>query len=68
YLALGGRGFLLGDGALNYGRENIIEAFYTAHLWRGIFLGPNLQHIDNPGYNRDRGPVWVPGGRVHLEF
>lgn len=68
YLALGGRGFLLGDGALNYGRENIFETYYTAHLWRGIFLGPDLQHISHPGYNRDRGPVWVPGGRVHLDF
>ena len=26
YLALGGLGFLLGDGALNYGRENIVES------------------------------------------
>jgi carbohydrate-selective porin OprB len=68
YLALGGRGFLLGDGALNYGRENIFESYYTAHLWRGIFAGPDLQHVNNPGYNRDRGPVWVPGARLHLDF
>lgn len=68
YLALGGHGFLLGDGALNYGRENIVETYYTAHLWRGIFAGPNLQHINDPGYNRERGPVWVPGARVHLDF
>lgn len=68
YLELGGRGFLLGDGALTYGRETIIESYYNAHLWRGIFGGLDLQHIANPGYNRDRGPVWVPGFRVHLEF
>ena len=68
YLALGGRGFLIGDGALNYGRENIVESYYNAHLWRGIFAGVDLQHINNPGYNRDRGPVWVPGLRLHLEF
>jgi high affinity Mn2+ porin len=68
YLALGGRGFLLGDGALNYGRENIVESYYNAHVWRGIFAGVDLQHINNPGYNRDRGPVWVPGVRLHLEF
>src|SRR5262249_27586570 len=29
YLALGGKGFLLGDGALRYGRETIIETYYT---------------------------------------
>ena len=68
YLALGGLGFLLGDGALNYGRENIIESYYNAHLWRGIFGGVEIQHIDHPGYNRDRGPVLAPGFRFHLEF
>jgi hypothetical protein len=68
YLALGGHGFLLGDGTLNYGRENIIESYYTAHVWRGIFMAPDLQHIWNPGYNRDRGPVWVLSSRLHLEF
>ena len=68
YLAAGGFGFLLGDGKLNYGRENILEAFYTAHLWRGIYIAPGVQHINNPGYNRDRGPVVVPSFRAHVEF
>jgi high affinity Mn2+ porin len=68
YLALGGLGFLLGDGGLNYGRENIVESYYNAHLWRGIFAGVDLQHVNNPGYNRDRGPVLVPGLRFHLDF
>jgi hypothetical protein len=68
YLALGGKGFLLGDGALNYGRENTVETYYNAHVWRGLFAGFDLQHINNPGYNRDRGPALVPGFRIHLEF
>ena len=68
YLAAGGLGFLLGDGHLNYGRETIEEAYYTLHAWRGIYAGPGLQHINNPGYNRDRGPVLVPSFRLHLEF
>ncbi len=68
YLADGGLGFLLGDGGLNYGRENIVESYYTAHVWRGIYLAPGVQHIDNPGYNRDRGPVAVPALRAHVEF
>jgi high affinity Mn2+ porin len=68
YLADGGFGFLIGDGALNYGRENIVETYYTAHVWRGIYVAPGLQHIVNPGYNRDRGPVLVPSFRLHLEF
>jgi high affinity Mn2+ porin len=68
YLADGGLGFLLGDGALNYGRETIVETYYTTHIWRGIYLAPGYQHINNPGYNRDRGPVSVPTFRLHLEF
>jgi high affinity Mn2+ porin len=68
YLKLGGQGFLLGDGHLNYGHEQIVEAYYNIHVWRGLFAAANLQHINNPGYNRDRGPVVVPGVRVHVEF
>jgi hypothetical protein len=68
YLADGGLGFLLGDGGLRYGRENIVETYYTAHVWRGIYMAPGLQHIVNPGYNRDRGPVLIPSFRLHLEF
>lgn len=68
YLALGGDGFLLGDGALSYGRETIEEGYYTANLWRGVFASFDLQHFNNPGYNRARGPVIVPGLRLHVEF
>jgi high affinity Mn2+ porin len=68
YLAMGGVGFLLGDGGLTYGRENIIEAFYTAHLWRGFFASYDFQHINNPGYNQARGPVAVSGFRFHTDF
>lgn len=68
YLALGGVGFLLGDGNLNYGRENSVEAYYTLHVWRGVFASLDVQHINNPGYNRDRGPLVAPAARLHLEF
>ena len=68
YLNAGGLGFLLGDGHLNYGRENIVESYYTLHLWRGLSIAPGVQHINNPGYNRDRGPVLVPTFRLHTEF
>ena len=68
YLALGGIGFLLGDGKLDYAREDILEAYYTAHLWRGIYASLDAQYVDHPGYNQARGPVFVAGGRLHLEF
>ena len=68
YLHYGGLGFLLGDGNLNYGRENIVEGYYTLHAWRGMFYSVDVQHINNPGYNRDRGPAWVGSVRAHLDF
>ena len=68
YLALGGLGFVLGDGALTYGHEKIFETFYTAHLWRGFSASYDFQHINNPGYNQARGPVSVSSLRFHTEF
>jgi high affinity Mn2+ porin len=68
YLQLGGSGFQLGDGRLRYAREEIGEVFYTAHLWRGLFPALDLQAIGHPGYNVDRGPVFVVSLRLHVEF
>lgn len=68
YLAAGGQGFLLGDGQLRYSRENILEAYYTMHNWRGLFTALDMQVIEHPGYNRDRGPVAVFSVRTHIDF
>ena len=68
YLHYGGLGFLLGDGNLNYGRENILEWYYNAHVWRGLYAMGGGSYVDDPGYNRDRGPVYVPTVRVHIDF
>jgi carbohydrate-selective porin OprB len=68
YLALGGLGFDLGDGGLNYGRENLGEIYYTCHLWKGLYFGPDFQYVINPGYNRARGPVPVFGLRLHVDI
>jgi high affinity Mn2+ porin len=68
YLAMGGRGFLLGDGRLNYGHERIVEAYYRLQLGRFVQLSPDLQQIWNPGYNRDRGPATVLGLRLNVRY
>jgi high affinity Mn2+ porin len=75
YLAAGGAGFLLGDGRLSYGREQILEAYYRLQYvwpqqpgpvrWQ---VGPDFQYIRNPGYNRDRGPARFWAVRLHLEY
>ncbi len=68
YLKLGGLGFLLGDGNLNYGREQIVEAYYNRHVWKGIYYAFDEQFVAHPGYNRDRGPVMVESVRTHIDF
>lgn len=68
YLALGGLGSELGDSGLQYGRENLMESYYTLHLWRGLYTGPDVQFFVNPGYNQARGPVFVGSFRVHVEL
>lgn len=68
YLAAGGLGFQLGDGALNYGHETATELYYSFAAIQGIWLTGDYQLILNPGYNQDRGPVSVFALRVHVEL
>ena len=68
YLAAGGIGFFLGDGQLNYKSEDILEAFYNVKVAKYAWLTLDLQHIQNPAYNADRGPVNFSGVRLHTEF
>lgn len=67
YLALGGHDFLIGDGRLEYAPEAIWESYYSARLFPGMFASIDLQHVSNPAYNQQRGPVWIPSLRLHFE-
>jgi high affinity Mn2+ porin len=68
YLAADGFDFIIGHGRLNYGLETILESFYSLQIIKGIFFTVDYQLVDNPAYNRDRGPVSILTGRFHLEF
>ncbi len=68
YLARGGDDFLIGDGALQYGPEYAWESYYNARLFPGFFTTLDLQHIANPAYNQNRGPVWIWSLRLHIEL
>jgi len=68
YLAAGGLGFFLGDGALRYRPENIVEAYYSLNLAKDTSLSADFQRISNPGYNADRGPATVVSARLHYGF
>ena len=68
YLARGGYDFLIGDGRLRYGPECIWETYYSARVLPGAFVSLDFQHVANPAFNRDRGPLWIPSLRLHLEL
>jgi len=75
YLASGGSGFLLGDGRLDYAREQILETYYRAQwdfacgrIALRAQLTPDFQYVRNPGFNQDRGPVRFFALRLHLEY
>jgi high affinity Mn2+ porin len=68
YLAAGGVGFLLGDGRLTYGPEQILEGYYRLQAGPYLQVSPDVQGIRNPGYNRDRGPALVGTLRVNFRY
>lgn len=69
YQRLGGNGFMIGDGTLNYGIEQIVEVFYSFLVPNTkIKLSPDYQFAMNPAYNKDRGPVQFLALRFHTEF
>ena len=67
-LAAGGFGFMIGDGRLTYGLEKIAEIYYKTALHKNVWLTADYQFVENPAYNRDRGPVHVFTLRLHAEF
>lgn len=69
FLAAGGLGILIGDGALRHASdEHIIEVYYDIGLAKGAHVALDYQWVENPGYNRDRGPVSALALRVHSQF
>ncbi|MDR0481460.1 MAG: carbohydrate porin [Gallionellaceae bacterium] len=42
--------------------------YYNWRPVRHLWVSPDLQYIQNPGYNRDRGPAVFGGMRLHTEF
>ena len=68
FLAAGGTGILAGDGALDYGWEKVMEIYYDFGICKSLHGALDYQFIENPAFNRARGPVSIFGARMHLEF
>jgi len=68
FLAAGGIGNFIGDGALNYGTERPIETYYKVQIVEPLAVTFDYQFFVNPAYNRDRGPVSIFALRAHLDL
>jgi hypothetical protein len=68
YLAMGGIDGFIGDGKIRQAPEQVLEAFYSLGLGSSSWFTFDYQHIWNPAYNADRGPVNIFGARLHAEF
>jgi len=68
YFAAGGIGILIGDGALNYRPEKLLETYYSYNLNKWSWVTFDYQFVADPGYNADRGPVHIFSGRFHAQF
>jgi high affinity Mn2+ porin len=68
YLRLGGIDGFIGDGTIREAPEANFEMFYSLNLLRAFWLTGDYQHVWNPAFNADRGPVNVLGLRFHAQF
>lgn len=68
YLALGGIDGFIGDGALRRAQEANVEVFYSVNVLPALWVTGDWQHVWNPAFNADRGPVDVLGVRIHAQY
>jgi len=68
YLRLGGIDGFIGDGHINPAAESALEAFYSVNYWKAFWLSGDYQHVVNPAFNADRGPVNFFSVKIHGEF
>jgi len=68
FLAAGGLGITVGDGALDYRSERVGETFYNCRISKHLHLTVDYQFAQNPAYNHVRGPVDLLALRIHTEY
>ena len=68
YLRLGGIDGFIGDGTINPGTERTVDVFYSLNLRKSLWLSADYQHVSNPAFNTDRGPVNIVAARIHVEY
>ena len=68
FLNQGGIDGFIGDGRINAAAEQVLDIYYQCHVFTSTWVSVDYQHLSNPAYNADRGPVDIYGARVHVEF
>ncbi len=68
YLGMGGVDGFVGDGAIRRAPEANVEAFYSVNVLPPVWITLDYQHVWNPGFNSDRGPVHLLGMRFHAQY
>src|SRR5215475_13903375 len=68
YLRKGGIDGFIGDGFIHAGIEVAYDLFYSVNFAKGLWFTGDYQHIANPAFNTDRGPLNVFAIRIHGEF
>ncbi len=68
YLGMGGIDGFIGDGRITPASERAVDVFYSLNVLRSFWLSGDYQHLTNPAFNRDRGPVDIFSVRLHGEF
>ena len=68
FLAAGGSGIIIGDGALRAAAEQIAEIYYAVRLTSWLHGAFDYQFVQHPAYNRDRGPVSLFALRLRANF
>ncbi len=68
YLNMGGIDGFIGDGKINYQPEQVVDLYYQCHVLSSTWVTLDYQHLANPAYNADRGPLDIYNARIHFEF
>jgi high affinity Mn2+ porin len=68
FLANGGLGITVGDGALDYRSERLSEVYYDWNVAKHFWFSFDYQLALNPAYNHARGPANIFATRLHWEF
>ncbi len=68
FLANGGLGITVGDGALDYRPERLGEAYYSWKAAKHFWLTVDYQLAVDPAYNHVRGPANIFAIRLHWEM